>query len=780
MSLAVFGWGQTLPPLDTWAPYGNGFVVEGVGALTSPSIRCTSPNLTTTSGAVAYLTLNQASAHPVAVTAYSRTNAVSGVADTDYSIYIDTTYTDGSNLWGSTANFATGTHGWVREQAIVWPRKPIASIAVYLLLRNHSGEAWFSDVSFQDLPPGTTFEDQQMTGPAFSGGATSGWFVRDVAAGSGLVPCSQAASLQLSCAETNPGAGLRQVTVASTSGTDRAVTAYFARYAPLTDGLWWPTLRGGLPVAVGQSGTFQAVPVGATGKASKYPFACVTSTLTGTMIGVAPDLGPVVDRLFYDGGTQTLCAGFDFGLQPGRNAVARVMVDACDPAWGLRDAARRYFARFPSAYSKRVKKEGVWIPFTDPSTVTNPRDFGFAFHEGDNSPATDAALGIYSFRYSEPMTWWMDMAAGLPRTYANAVAVANSHLASPDPGLRSFAQAWQNSGTLDAAGLRNVEYQAQPWADGAVWVLNPNPALPIPPGQVTKGSLVYDLAAAAARYGPGTYLSGEYLDSLEGWSWYLDHSPASLQHSSFPPSFGYANRRVCLPQWFSSYEVARLMSQDLRARGKLLMANTTPWLNPHFMPLLDVAGTEVNWQNAGAWSPEADETMLYRRALSFQRPYLLLMNTDFATWTKARTELYFKRCMAYGVFPSFFSANAATNTYFDTPALYNRDRDLFLKYVPLIRRLAAAGWQPVTNARADNPMVWVERFGPPKGTSYWTVFNPTAGPLTFHLEFSGTSSVRRPLKDAVSGALLPTTWVKNTGTATVTVGPEDCRVFTVG
>ena len=84
-------------------------------------------------------------------------------------------------------------------------------------------------------------------------------------------------------------------------------------------------------------------------------------------------------------------------------------------------------------------------------------------------------------------------------------------------------------------------------------------------------------------------------------------------------------------------------------------------------------------------------------------------------------ERYMKRCLAYGMFPGFFSHNASKGHYFTRPELYERDRPLFQKYVPLCQRVAEAGWEPVTLARADDEGIYVERYG----DKFLTVFNDT-------------------------------------------------------
>ncbi|HWQ92943.1 MAG TPA: hypothetical protein VN673_14800, partial [Clostridia bacterium] len=55
---------------------------------------------------------------------------------------------------------------------------------------------------------------------------------------------------------------------------------------------------------------------------------------------------------------------------------------------------------------------------------------------------------------------------------------------------------------------------------------------------------------------------------------------------------------------------------------------------------------------------------------------------------------------------------------------YERDRALFRKYIPLLRHVTSAGWQPVTRASCSNPKIWLERYGAPFGGAFYlTAFN---------------------------------------------------------
>jgi len=123
-------------------------------------------------------------------------------------------------------------------------------------------------------------------------------------------------------------------------------------------------------------------------------------------------------------------------------------------------------------------------------------------------------------------------------------------------------------------------------------------------------------------------------------------------------------------------------------------------------------------------------------------------------------ERYFQRCLFYGVWPGFFDQEAASRDpyWVSEKKWYERDRALFLQYIPLLRRVAAAGWEPLTLATVDSPHLWLERFGSPaSGNLHLTVFNATAQPqrgvITLDAE-AARAAGSAPPRDLVSGASL--------------------------
>jgi len=236
----------------------------------------------------------------------------------------------------------------------------------------------------------------------------------------------------------------------------------------------------------------------------------------------------------------------------------------------------------------------------------------------------------------------------------------------------------------------------------------------------------------------------------------LDFRPESLEHTRLPLTFTTDSFEPALPTWFSVWEYADWLRRDLHQRGKLLMGNSTPWSIYAFASLLDAAGTETGWLGSdGSFQPESDDFMCWRRTLSGRKAYLLLLNLDFEKFPHAYVEKYFQRCMFYGIFPSFYSVNAADKPYWEDPRLYNRDRDLFKKYIPAIQHLSAAGWEPVTYAHSADPEIYLERFG----REYVTVLNTGTGAresaaVTLDPKRIG-AALDGPIVDGLTGAPLP-------------------------
>ena len=768
------------------------------------------------------LELNQEMPTPIRVEAWSKAAEVSGVSDRGYAVYCDLTYADGSNLWGQISAFSTGTHDWQRREVLIIPAKPVQAITVHLLFRGHTGQIWFDDVALHELraAAGTALLDGVPVVPptpealpagdshaaggvtlqldesgaiasvivngetASTNQAVGGFFVRDAAANSDFIGfddgrCEEL-GLVLDLVWSDGDDALRlSGTLKDTTGQDRAVTLLFALPIAARGAEWAGGLRGGTTIGgTGESSDSVPMGTGATGTMARYPFSCVTTDAWGIALG-ADITKPCQYRLAYNAGTQQYFAAFDFALVPDTvaspsAAAFSLIVYSVDPAWGFRSAAERYYALFPEQFVTRSKDQGIWMPFSKISEVEGWEDFGFRYKEGNNETTWDDANDILTFRYTEPSTWWMAMPEGMPRTYDAAMELARKIAAGEAKGNQTKAKALLACGIFDEQGKYMMQFRDTPWCDGAVFG---NSCLPGIEGEVIDARISWNEEQKLRLYGPDRQgdQDGEYLDSLEGYvTPDLNHRREHFKVAQRPLTFTRVDHQPVIHKAFAVDEFVEWIAGDVHGMGKLMFANAVPHRFTFLCGHLDVMGTETNWLRQGNWTPMSHDQLSMIRTMSAQKPYLFLMNTDFEP-LGPYVERYLQRSLFYGIYPSMFSPTASSESaYWQTPAWYNRDRELHKQYQPLIRRVAEAGWQPLTLATTDAPDILIERFGPNKaGEVFFTIFNDgdeqRSAPITVDPSLGGGSAL-----ELVTGAQLQVSGRQDGALFSVTLDPEEC------
>lgn len=778
-----------------WSSSPDGMRIEssqGRDHSTALAVECT--DTTHSMGASQTVQLDQVEIFPLVIRGWSKALDVSGSPDSGYSLYVDLVYADGTPLWGQTANFPTATHDWVQRQVVIIPQKPVRSLTLHCIFRGHSGTALFDNVTVEELRTGAGsmlfqgapvrgqgFKDRELSFvqrchtqdgmrlvlaeegvsvsiPEFSFASSLGGFlVRDVTTNSGFYSVDgwrcDPLGLQVK-ADYRPLPDHIEVTgrVIDFLNQDRAVTVVFALPVHAVGWTWGDDARRSRIIdGTSDYVNLTNVPCGATGGMSLYPLAAVSGPEVGLAISIDAR-NPAVYRVGYHAGAQLLYIAYDFALVPEtrnfpRSAEFRFHLFRFKPKWGFRAALQKYMA-ISWMYRSEIRDQGIWMPFTDIRTVEGWEDFGFRFKEEASNLAWEDRHGILTFRHTEPMTWWMRMEKGLPRTLDAAQRVRRHLAAQGRDSEREMAQVLQIAAMHDENGQPALVFRDTPWCDGAIWSINPNPALRNP-GQDTNttvlngATVLWNEKIADRHHNPARAngrLDGECLDSLEGdVTADLNYRREHFADSTVPLTFDYLNKRPVLFKGLAIYEYTKWLSRRLIGWRKLLFANGVPHRFGFLCYWLDVLGTETDWVRNGEYHPTEDREMLYWRSLSGQKPYCLLMNTDFNVFTSDMVELYFQRSLFYGMFPSMFSHNASESPYWQNPQWYNRDRELFKRYQPIIKRVAEAGWQPVTYATSSNPTILVERFGPgTNGTNYFTIMNDSSSAQTgaLHIDLS--------------------------------------------
>ncbi len=729
-------------------------------------------------GAVWGITLNQDVAVPFTVTAESRSMSSGGSPSPDYSLYIDITYADGSKLYGQTAYFVQDpARGWQKRSVTVMPDKPVSRFSAYLLFRNRAGKVRFRAPTLQlfsgerfaiyDTCPVVLSKCRRLDAPSF--------LLRDVTKERGFVSIEsggRAEDISLEVKTERIGdATIFDVTAKELSGKDRAVTLVYAIPVPGTEQMvWHDDPRTAIPLNPEKDVQCRATSnVGAgEGALSLWPFGAVTAGGDGIALGIDCS-APAIFRTAAHAPLRQIFIAFDLGFTKEHpTAHFRFFRFAFPAAHGFRGALATYQALFPEFSKVRIKEHGLWMAFHKISKVEGWEDFGFKIKEGTNETDWDDAHGIVTFNYTEPTTWWMKMpdSAG-SYSLADCFFEADRRAANGD----AFARAWRNSAMRDDVGRAIGQIRDAPWCKGVVWSLCPLPDLP-------NGEFAYKFSDESwrRRYEGKVFpqgVDGEYIDSAECHiPPPLDFNRAHFAHSRTPLAFDPSTKKPGISKCLSIYEYIRVAADRAHGIGRYLMGNGIPMRWPWFVPYSDFGGQETKWIDAktAKWIPKSDKELLYFRAMSGGKPYCFLMNVDFDRFPPELVEKYMQRTLAYGLFASFFSPNASGGHYFSRPELYNRDRPLFKKYVPLCRMISEAGWRPVnTLAVSETPTVFVEQFG----DRYLTVFNSGATPQNVRVR---SLSGAKLAKECVEGV----EWRFVDGIAETTIPPETVRLLDFG
>ena len=520
------------------------------------------------------------------------------------------------------------------------------------------------------------------------------------------------------------------VTLSDTTGEDRALTLVYAVPLPSGEVTWHAHPRSNATVRAEMKtlGNFYSMRDIGRRALSRHPFVAVSGA-GGAAFALGIDVAyPAFYRAAVDPGLNIAYLAWDVGFVKGKQtAELRFVRFPFEAKHGFRGALEVYQQLYPENWEVRIKRQGTLLSFTNASTIPNCDDFGFRFKEAIYEPDFDDAHGILSFHYEEPLMWWMKK-PGKDTSYQAFIDEANRLADAGDPR----AKGWRESVFLGQDGVPLGRIRNMTWCDGIGWTLNTSPHLP---GAFTDFNVRHGDGRFEARYRADWTpenprgVDGEFIDSSEPYeACDMDFARTRFVHMRTPLCWCSMNGAVGIFKGMVAFENAREMKRRCRAIGRYIYANSTPNCWSWMPPNMDAMCREVTWvKRDGSWQPDDSELMMRRRMMCGGKPYGLEMNCDFDLLSQERVEKFFNHCLAYGFFPGFFSAAAHgkknKERYFRRPDLYERDRPLFKRYIPLMRRVAEAGWRPVNRLFPVDPAtgVFAEQFG----DRYVTLFNPS-------------------------------------------------------
>ncbi len=521
------------------------------------------------------------------------------------------------------------------------------------------------------------------------------------------------------------------VSVRNLADTDRAVTVYFALPFPSGEPIWWDDIINKREITSNATfGAFARAPAGANGHHSVYPFGCVSGE-EALALAIPMDY-PIYHRIAASGASGQLYLAVDLGLTeattkfPNRADYSFVIYN-CDPGWGLRAAAERYYQIFPDLFEKRMTEDGGWAVWGNYASMTNLDELGFKYHWGPAGPeavAFDNANGLYAFLYNDSMRYFADLGQFDHRPIgAEAVAGMRKLLDAEDPRAqvlsvreaatgrkryesreasmgRAVAEQWlrdsiaavKASAAIDSKGQIQVGYlvNRKDWGGEDWWTgrchINVNPDIPGGYGQFLYDRIL-DVTVADYR-AQGAELDGFGLDNYFTSSTVLDFAREHLAACNYPPTFASGDFRPVVIGDTMMYEWVTELKRRLVAEGKWLMANTGHQPFPFAQHLLDINGLEWGLEGNGVAT----------RMLAYHKQVVTL-----PVKPEHYEEPFIKAHLPMAAVPG---GGGSSRFEPGRPAAL-----LYAKYIPIILRMNAAGWEPVPWATADSDDISIERFG---------------------------------------------------------------------
>ncbi len=553
---------------------------------------------------------------------------------------------------------------------------------------------------------------------------------REVAGDGSLVLTSDEASLRLKASLSKDDAGMVKVSVdvadTSVPPRPRALDVALEWKHDLTGWTWHKDWRNDSSVVkdsfLHNFKNITGIPVGI------YPFTAVSRDGKGVAIGTALD-DPAFEHgvVTQDGLTSRRALGLLKRGSVGTSAKLDWLVFSFPGTWGFRSAAKKYYAsqagKIP-VVANGPAKEGMrsYLGVSATQLPENVDDFGLAYFIPGGSKAERArarelgmAVHPYILAWQMPTHHYKDYSVMPPME--DRIAELKSWLPiTNEKGHRNF----KSKSDLAKLVLGSME-----WYDGVVhyWRLNVDPRLPAP----SAASHFFDVIKG---WGLDT-IDGVYLDNVYVQN-FNNVRPDHLAVMTEPLVYDPETAQPCAHAMQHQVAFVKALGDWLHPFGKSISGNVFAGGGYRFnATLIDVFGSETGcWGNGKnrderLISGEAypDEGMCEKRFFAYHRPVSdMLQDGNWTTPAPAITAEgiagYVEHHLFYGFYPSIvtiggedFPGYRGWKRYFGPSRQCERDRALFKKATPLLRRLNKAGWQLETFARSRNPKVLVERYG---------------------------------------------------------------------
>jgi len=504
---------------------------------------------------------------------------------------------------------------------------------------------------------------------------------------------------------------------------------------------------------------------------SLYPYAGIENGEVGLALALPPDR-PQLALLRYDTDRGRFEALFHLGISPQAvklqdKAAFDLLIYRFDPEWGFRSVIARHGGFYPEIYS-------TGLPIYDYSGAEQGH---FSTPQAAEVVLEYDEQRIYTAQYT-PMELGIKVRpSDTPRPSLEEILRAIDELArSLKPGAAEFIQAIYRSAAIDTNGdwiLKHVgifSWDPENWE--AAWAANLDPELE---GGLAQWLIDWRIDPAfEATEAIGAHLDGVQIDNFMSTP-AIDLRAEAIENADYTLTYNPHTYEPGVHNGFAMFEYLQFLREHLDTNwGEDRGISINFWGIGHpnylagFINAFGGEGKTLDGQGTN-WN---SEILDYRRAVAYHKPLLFANQTPDLAEEAARR--FRALALLYGVWPRQGPHGSGWDPAVD---------EIFAETVSLVEQYWWAGWEPMTHARADNPDIWVERFGhdPAEGI-FSAVYNSADAPASFTLTVDAVALGIDPgspitVIELVSDGTVPVIFTDTEIRISGRLGGEEAKVF---
>ena len=536
------------------------------------------------------------------------------------------------------------------------------------------------------------------------------------------------------------------VTGALQSQCDRCLQLAVGMERSLAGGVWLDDIRFSRDITEtgGVYSTAMDIPFGLGRRQSELPLAVIALPEGALTAETAPD-EPRVYEIVADPAGSFFGIRYEMALTaktsnfPGRaffQSSFRVLAGNPENYW--RGALNGFYSRHPAyavrqipscAFGRPLKNDSLELA-CDPDSLLQPSGASvmtllfeepWTYYGASTKPGRDEANEPSPPRReaAQRMLHWLSAGSGPDAERASAALTGGAR--RPDGSLD-----WIESGRA--------------WHTGLALRVSMLPGLPTSPEAPLNPAMVTWRHAVATNAPHGVFLAEDWNTGR------LNYHPAAVAAALYPAAYQTPDGRPGLVDALDACAVVSALSKKLKEQGRFLGGFLTP-LNQAFLAAYYdlLAARVVPWPGHGC-DPALEGPANRLRMLAGTRPVMVGRVDTASAMDPASARSFLEWCLFRAFMPAFFDRGRGSDSWWEQACTNEGHRILLQTYLPLIRRLAGAGWRPEGLAQVEPASLWCENYGSIRQPFGQVTIRNTSDERTFgHLKLPPSAARGRPV-----------------------------------